>query len=159
LREALPANRFALFVPREVEIEHLAISAHNQALHDFIIETRKSCGIRTNGYFGFGTVGSVQRSLGFNGTFMSDLDRARLEEMRPYIGRSAKGSGLAKHETDVMLALLAFHSVVLTLDNDGGPLGFARKRGGKILDINAGHVNPGYLADGILAILSPAAPS
>ena len=161
LSEELPSERFALLIPREVEIEHLAIPADS---HDklekrsFIAETIHCCGIKTIGFFGFAAPsGIVNRFLGFDhGTWMSDLERARIEAMRPYLKRGTRPSGLAGNEADLMVALSAFHSVVLTRDQKSGPLQFARERGGKILFVSDGHAVSGTLAAAILEALGAA---
>ena len=90
LSEELPSSRFVLVIPREVEIEHQAIPVHKPGKlekRDFIAETIRSCGIRTIGYFGFAAPpGKVNRFLGFDqGTWMSDLDRARTHAMRHFL--------------------------------------------------------------------------
>ena len=52
--------------------------------------------------------------------------------------------------------MLAFSSVVLTRDNEPGPLQFAREQGGKVLFVNDRHAFPGSLAAAILDTLGPA---
>lgn len=158
LNEELPSNRFALVIPREVEIEHQAIPVHKPGKLEkrgFIAETIRSCCIRTVGYFGFAAPpGEVNRFLGFNhGTWMSDLDRARTQAMRHFLESKARPTGLAGNETDLRLAVLAFCSVVLTRDDEPGPLQFARERGGRVLLVNEGHALPGCLAAAILDTL------
>lgn len=159
LSEELPSDRFALVIPREVEIEHQAIPVHKPGKlekRDFIAETIRSCSIRTVGYFGFAAPpGVVDRCLGFDcGTWMSDLERARAQAMRHFLESKERPTGLAGNETDLRLAVLAFSSVVLTRDSEPGPLQFARQRGGKVLLVNDGHALPGCLAAAILATMS-----
>jgi hypothetical protein len=160
LSEALPSDRFVLFIPREVEIEHLAIPKDTQERlekRDFIIDTIRSCRIKTTGFFGFAPPpGVVDRCLGFDqGTWRSDLDHARMDALRPYLKQRTRPSGLVGNETDLMLAVLAFSSVVLTRDQKPGPLQFAREQGGKVLLVNDGHAIPGCLATAVLAIQAP----
>lgn len=158
LSEELPSNCFALVIPREVEIEHQAIPVHKPGKlekRDFIAETIRSCGIRTVGYFGFASPpGEVNRFLGFDhGTWMSDLERARTQAMRHFLESKERPTGLAGNEADLRLAVLAFRSVVLTRDNEPGPLQFVRQRGGKVLLVNDGHALPSCLAAAILATM------
>lgn len=133
LKVEFPEARFALFIPREVEIEALAINeVRKPELVSFIKRTREECGIRTAAIFGFST-GGLERYGGFGmGTFQSPGERARLEELRHFIGPQQKRSGLVHNEADVSLANLAFTSVVITAD-DSPPLRFAAKRGGKVV--------------------------
>jgi hypothetical protein len=161
LGEELPSDRFALFIPRQVEIEHQAIPVHKPGKlekREFIDETIRSRGIRTIGYFGFAAPpGVVNRYLGFDhGTWMSDLDRARINAMRHFLETKTRPTGLAGNEADLMLAVLAFSSVVLTRDNEPGQLQFALERGGKVLFVKEEHALPGCLAAAILATLEPA---
>lgn len=158
LSEELPSGRFALVIPREVEIEHQAIPVHKPGKLEkraFIAETIRSCSIRTVGYFGFAAPpGVVNRCLGFDcGTWMSELERARTQAMRHFLESKERPTGLVGNETDLRLAVLAFSSVVLTRDSEPGPLQFARQRGGKVLLVNDGHALPGCLAAAILATL------
>ena len=100
LAEELHCTRFALVIPREVEIEHLAIPTDEREKlekRDFIAETIRSCSIRTIGYFGFAAPpGVVNRYLGFNhGTWMSLLERARTEAMRHFLENKTRPTGLA----------------------------------------------------------------
>ncbi|MGA7538522.1 MAG: hypothetical protein WBW93_07115 [Steroidobacteraceae bacterium] len=161
LAEELPCTRFALVIPREVEIEHLAIptdECEKLEKRDFIAETIRSCGIRTIGYFGFAAPpGVVNRYLGFNhGTWMSILERARTDAMRHFLESKTRPTGLAGNQTDLRLAVLSFSSVVLTRDNEPGPLQFARERGGKVLLVDDGHALSSCLAAAILDTLGPA---
>lgn len=164
LSEELPSDRFVLFIPREVEIEHQAIPVHKPGKlekRDFIAETIRHCGIRTIGDLGFAAPpGVVQRRLGFGaGTFRSHLDNARTAAMRHFLENRTRPTGLAGNEADLRLAVFAFSSVVLTRDHEAGPLRFARERGGKVLRVNDGHAHPGCLAAAILATLGPATAS
>jgi hypothetical protein len=133
LKDEFPGHRFALFIPREVEIEALAIDeARKPDLVCFIKRTRGDCGIRTAATFGFST-GGLERYGGFDqGTFQSDGERARLAELRQFLGSQRRGSGLVHNEADVSLANSAFTSVVVTTD-DSPPLRFAAKRGGRVV--------------------------
>lgn len=156
LSEELPSGRFALVIPREVEIEHQAIPVHKPGKLEkraFIAETIRSCSIQTVGYFGFAAPpGVVNRCLGFDcGTWMSELERARTQAMRHFLESKERPTGLVGNETDLRLAVLAFSSVVLTRDSEPGPLQFSRQRGGKVLLVNDGHARPGCLAAAILA--------
>lgn len=133
LKEEFPEDLFALFIPREVEIEALAIDEVSEPdLVRFIKRTREACGIRTVSIFGFAT-GGLERRGGFNwGTFESDDERARRVELRHFLGSRQKGSGLVHNEADVSLANCAFSSVVVTTDKSP-PLRFAAGRGGKVV--------------------------
>jgi hypothetical protein len=69
LDQELPREQFCIFIPREVEIEHLAIKEQKcPGLRQFIQDTIKSCAIVTAGYFGFATPGEPQRRMPFNAT-------------------------------------------------------------------------------------------
>jgi hypothetical protein len=137
LDREFPQEQFCIFIPREVEIEHLAIKEHNRlGLRQFIQDTLRACGIVTTGHFGFAASdGELQRSMPFSsGTFMSGEERIRLTVLRERFLRKdkLKGSGLVGNETDISLANSSFTSVVVTGDRSP-PLRFAAERGGKVV--------------------------
>jgi hypothetical protein len=146
LKDEFAEDGFALFIPREVEIEALAIDdAKKPDLVRFIKQTREECHIRTSAIFGFAT-GGLERFGGFDqGTFQSPEERARLDELRRFLGTRPKGSGLKHNEADVSLANSAFSSIVVTAD-DSRPLQFAAKRGGKVVFLDRAQLHqPGDL--------------
>ena len=151
----LPVQRFALYITREVEIEHQAIPAEKDrrmaALRSFVNNTIQECGIETTAYFGFETPG-VQRYGGFGiGTFMDKTTSRRLDALRHHM-RGKRRTGLAHNETDVMLASESFSSVVLTRDCKQGPLREAKNRGGKVLYVEERHAVAGELSAAIEAL-------
>jgi hypothetical protein len=141
LASELPSEEFAIFIPREVEIETLAIPAGDSkiALKEFIARTIVNCDIRTTSVFGFAKDGpGPQRVGGFGqGTFQSQNERefyAAISEQY-LLGKREMRSQLTKNEGDAAVAVQSFFSIVLTceLSNTPGPLRFAAKRGGMIL--------------------------
>ena len=141
LASELPSDQFAIFIPREVEIETLAIPANDSkiALKEFIARTIDICGIRTTSVFGFAREGSgPQRVGGFGqGTFQSQTEREFYAAIsKQYLlGKREMKSQLTKNEGDAAVAVASFSSIVLTceLPNTSGPLRFAAEHGGKIL--------------------------
>ena len=133
----LPSEEFAIFIPREVEIETLAIPADAKTpLKDYIARTIASCDIRTASVFGFATDGpGPQRVGGFGqGTWQSQTEGefyAAIRE-RYLLGKGQTNSQLTKNEGDAAVAASSFFSIVLTCDKSG-PLRFAAEHGGKIL--------------------------
>lgn len=152
LASELSREQFALYIPREVEIEHLAIPMRKGELRRFIGETIEACNIETTAYFGFASPpGSVQRHGGFGfGTFIPDKPVRRLEELRHHI-RGLRPSGLAANESDVVLANHAFACVVVTRDSKDGPLRDAKNLGGKVLYVEDRHSTSGNLRSEIVA--------
>jgi hypothetical protein len=137
----LPAEQFAMFIPREVEIETLAIPANasKAALKDYIDRTIGSCGIRTTSTFGFAREGpGPERFGGFDqGTFRSQTEiefYAAIGE-RYLRNKSEKKSQLTDNEGDDAVASKSFSSIVLTCErrSKSGPLRFATEHGGKII--------------------------
>ena len=141
LDSELPPDQFAIFIPREVEIEALAIPAHpsKSELKDYIARTIVSCGIRTTSVFGFATGGPGPQRYGGvgQGTWQSQTEREFYAAIREQylIGRSIKNSQLGDNEGDAAVAAKSFFSVVLTCEHTRktGPLRFAAEHGGKIL--------------------------
>jgi hypothetical protein len=156
LVEELPQPRFEIFIPREVEIEHLAIpeKEEKRSLRQFIADTIAECRVQTTSYFGFGAEeGEVDRhgTFGF-GTFIELDEVRRLEEMRHFYG-TRRPSGLARDEGDVMLANQSCFSVVLSCDSKPGPLTYAQERGGKVLFVDERHARQDALRMAVLALL------
>lgn len=156
LLDELPRPKFEIFMPREVEIEHLAIprEGEKRALRQFISDSIAECRITTTSYFGFAAEqGEVERHGTFGvGTFIELDDVRRLEEMRHFYG-ARRPSGLARDEGDVMLANQSCSSVVLSCDSKPGPLTYARERGGKILFVDACHARQGALRAAVLELI------
>ena len=144
LASELPSDRFALFIPREVEIESLVIKGNTEyraRLIEYINKTRTDCNINftTTSYFGFAEAsgGGPQVVGGFgHGTFRSPTEIGFYELIsNQLLGKSEKGSGLTDNEADAAVAAQSFFSVVLTCEkpNTNGPLRVAAELGGKVL--------------------------
>jgi hypothetical protein len=114
LASELPSDHFAFFIPREVEIETLAIptSPSKTALKDYIARTINDCGVRTTSVFGFAREGpGPERFGGFDqGTWQSENERqfyASISEQ--YLaGRPEKNSQLNDNEADAAVAAKSF---------------------------------------------------
>jgi hypothetical protein len=141
LASELPSDQFAIFIPREVEIETLAIPADDSkiALKEYIARTIVNCDIRTTSVFGFAREGpGPERFGGFGqGTWQSQTEREFYAAISDQylIGRPEKNSQLTGNEGDAAVAAKSFFSIVLTceLPKTTGPLRFAAEHGGKIL--------------------------
>jgi hypothetical protein len=132
----LPPDEFAIFIPREVEIETEKTPVD---VKDYIARTIADCGIKTTSVFGFARKDfGHERYGGFSqGAFQSQTERefyAAIFE-RFLVGRREKGSGLTENEADAAIAAQSFFSIVLTCESRkvNGPLRYAAEHGGKIL--------------------------
>lgn len=132
----LPSEEFAIFIPREGEIETEGTPVD---VKEYIARMRAECGVKTTSVFGFAGDGSgPQRRGGFDqGTFRSQTEAefyAAINETF-LIKRRPKGSGLFGNEGDAAVAAQSFSSIVLTCENPrkAGPLRFAAEHGGAIL--------------------------
>jgi hypothetical protein len=141
LASELPAQEFAIFITREVEIETMAIpdNISKSALKDYIAHTIAGCDIRTTSVFGLASEGpGPQRVGGFGqGTWQSQTERefyAAISE-RYLVGKAETKSQLSRNEGDAAVAARSFFSIALTCENPkkSGPLRFAAENGGKIL--------------------------
>ena len=141
LASELPSDQFAIFIPREVEIETLAIPVEDSkiALKEYIDRTRVKCEIKTTSVFGFATDGvKKQRFGGFGqGTFQSQTEREFYAAICGLylFGKREMKSELTKNEGDAAVAAASFFSIVLTCEspNEAGPLRYASQHGGKVL--------------------------
>jgi hypothetical protein len=141
LAAELPADEFAVFITREVEIESMAIqdTEAKALLKDYIAQTIARCGIKTTAVFGFATDGpGPQRVGGWDqGTWQSQTEREFYDAIRqPYLlGRRETNSQLTQNEADAAVAAQSFFSIALTCEKPGkpGPLRFAAEHGGKVL--------------------------
>jgi hypothetical protein len=139
-----PREHFAIFIPREVEIEWRAIPEERAAaLKRYIEATIAACDIRTTANFGFYNPDLVdQRSapMGF-GTFQSPVEGAFYDLIRERFleGREQRKNGLYGYEGDAAVAVQSFFSVVLTLERpqSRGPLKVATEHGGKVLSLHS----------------------
>ena len=137
----LPTARFALFVPREVEIELDAIpdQPNKTALKEYIRHQMLGASVKVSAIFGFATETGPQRHGGFAfGTFQSEDARAFYAAIRDeyLIGKPIRGSKLSHNEADAALGAASLASVVLTRDlRKAGPLRIAREYGGKLVDM------------------------
>lgn len=134
----LPLKKFAVFIPREVEIE-IPNDQSKAALRKYINQTIAQCAIQTTYVFGFAIPKLIPQRLGGldQGAFQSETEREFYAAIsaRFLLGKSEKGSGLAGNEGDAAVAAHSFSSVVLTCEKrtKPGPLRFAAEHGGKIL--------------------------
>ncbi len=141
LAAELPVTRFALFVPREIEIEIAAIPDRPDkvALKAYIREQMRDASVKVSAVFGFTTQTGPQRRGGFGfGTFQSEDARAFYAAIRePFlIGKPTRNSQLSHNEGDAALGAASLASVVLTRDlKKAGPLRVARDHGGKLIDM------------------------
>src|ERR1039457_5769276 len=141
LAAELRADKFALFITREVEIEGMAIKTKKELflLEEYIRNTIKVCNIRTTSVFGFQTADvPLQRLGGFGqGAFQSQTEREFYALIRDQylLGKSARNSGLTHNEADAAVAAQSFFSIALTKEkpNKPGPLRVAAEHGGKVL--------------------------
>jgi hypothetical protein len=138
LADALPSDKFRLYLTREVELENGAINPsvkpEKAALKAFIAATIANCGIQTDTMFGFGDPnlpGDEQR-VGGMGRFASHEDYA-LTTRQVRIARKRRSTPLYPDEADIGLAARAARTVVLSRDKKRGPLNDARQRGGKVV--------------------------
>ena len=140
LRVELPLEQFAVFIPREVEIELAALKGIDQRKRDliqYIAEANAASGVQVSSNFGFNTgTGAPQTFGGFGGTFQSDVEREFYAEVRAlFLNKPSKGSGLADNQADAALGALSFFAVVITMERPKkpGPIRFASERDGRIL--------------------------
>ena len=151
LSEVFPSNQYALFVTREIEIEHLAIpdigkdGADKRELKSYIATAIASHNVQTTSVFGFasydadGSLSEVQVYGGLDqGAWQSEDDRRWYDsnEVKQHLNcQAVKGSGLSKNQADASLAVRSFDSVILTGELRGktGPLALAADQGGRIV--------------------------
>lgn len=141
LTAELPASRFVIFVPREIEIELAAIPDRTDktALKEYVHRQMQAAGVRVSAIFGFATGDGPQRRGGFGfGTFQSHDARTYYAAIKSrfLIGKPQRGSRLSHNEADAALGAASLSSVVLTRDmQKAGPLREAIAHGGKIVDM------------------------
>jgi hypothetical protein len=141
LAAELPADEFAVFITREVEIEGMAIpdTESKTALKEYIARTIDRCSIKTTAVFGFATDGpGPQRVAGWGqGTWQSQTEREFYDAIRQQylLGKRETNSQLTQNEGDAAVAAQSFFSIALTCEKPGkrGPLRFAAEHGGKVL--------------------------
>ncbi len=135
----LPATRFALFLPREIEIAAIPDRPNKVALKAYIREQMRDASVRVSAVFGFTTQTGPQRRGGFGfGTFQSEDARAFYAAIQePFlIEKPTRNSQLSHNEGDAALGAASLTSVVLTRDlRKAGPLRVARDHGGKLVDM------------------------
>jgi hypothetical protein len=160
LAAEFPIDKFALFIPREVEIEATAIT--NPELSKFIQNSIRRADVVTTAVFGFDTGERPQRMapMGF-GTFQSVKEAEIRAAMRGYLGSKQKGSGLYRNEGDLAVAVASFSSIVVTAERSSkrGPLKFASQSGGRIVYLERGQRKTVRLRDRVLACHSAASDS
>jgi hypothetical protein len=151
LAAELPAAEFAIFIPREVEIESQAIpdGEEKAALRAFIARTIERAAVTTTFVFGFAHDGPGPQRVGGwgQGTWQSQTEREFYDAIRPLylLGRKETKSQLTRNEGDAAVAAQSFFSIVLTCENlqKTGPLRYAAERGGRVLYL------PGLEASGM----------
>lgn len=155
----LPSPEFAIFIPREVEIESLAIPASSKAdIKAFIVDTRARANIETTYVFGFAHEGpGPQRLGGFDvGTWQSETESEFYRAIAPryLLGKSETKSQLTKNEGDAAVAAKSFFSIVLTCEQrqKSGPLRYAAENGGRIVYLREIDLSVGTLRDYIRAV-------
>lgn len=144
---ALPAERFSLFITREVELELLQIPDDSKdgfdkrPLKEYIRKSIERRQVQTSCVFGFYCGESPDdpaRYGGFGqGTFESDIERDWLQrEQTQSFLRSKKNKRqttvLRPHEGDVYQAVASLSSVLITNDSTG-PIADAAANGGRVL--------------------------
>lgn len=150
----LPAERFSLFITREVELELLQIpdkskeGVDKRPLKGYIRKSIERRQVETTCVFGFDCGESPDgpaRYGGFGqGTFESDIERdwRQRENTQRYVIGASKGktSVLRKNEADVSQAVASLSSVLITVDKkkDAKP--------GKKGPINDAAINGGWVA-------------
>jgi hypothetical protein len=154
LSEVLPNSRFLLFIPREIEIETVAIPDSKPDLKAYISYQMQDAGVTVTAIFGFAHEGGgPERHGGFGfGTFQSEDARAYYATVRmPHLlGKGGRNSGLTDNEGDAALGAESLSSVVLTRDlKKAGPLLVALEHGGKVFDMRPYEQAIGTLADDI----------
>jgi hypothetical protein len=137
LPSEFPLDRFALFIPREVEIEAQAIPGKAD-LREYIDRSMERAKVVTTATIGFDTGEAPVRVAPFGyGTFQSPLEAEVYEALRIYFRPRQKASGLYVNEGDAAVAVASLASVVLTMEKPRtpGPLRFVGERGGKIIHL------------------------
>jgi hypothetical protein len=144
LGEALPNEKYALFVTREVEIEILSIKPvgkdgnDKRSLKSYIESCIKTHDVRTSYIFGFAEAGSLVYGGFGQGTWQSDQDRGwydRREVKDLLQGKAPRNVVLTDNQADASLAVRSFDSVVVTGEpkSKKGPLRLASQQGGQIV--------------------------
>lgn len=151
----LPADRFSLFMPREVEIELAAIedTEDKAPLKAFIAASFAVQEPEVTCTFGFAEAqppGAPQIYGGFDqGTFASEEElsyRARPDVARHVEGKPTRPkTGLTKNQADVSLAVSSLTAVVITADKKNGPLPSAADHGGMVVILPVGEDPTGSL--------------
>lgn len=165
LATALPRERFALTITREVEIEIAAIpdtgkdGSDKLSLKAYIANSIASNQIKTTSIFGFaslepdGSLSLVQVYGGFDqGAWQSDADRdwyALKEVQGQLVGKKIRPSGLAGNQADAAVAVRSFDSIVLTNEckTKSGPIKLAAEKKGKVVYLKDFELSGISLAD------------
>ena len=150
LANSLPAERFALTMTREVEIEISSIpdagkdGSDKRPLKEYIANSIALNNSQTSFVFGFasvepdGSLSPVQVFGGFDqGTFQSDSDRewyGSSDVQKQLNGKKVRPSGLLGNQADAAVAVRSFDCVVLTNErkSKGGPIKLAAEQNGNI---------------------------
>lgn len=151
----LPADRFSLSMPREVDIEIAAIedTEEKAPLKAFISASFAVRQPEVTWVFGFAEAqppGTPQIYGGFDqGAFASAEElayRARPEVVRHVKGKPLRPkTGLTKNQADVSLAVSSLSAVVITADKKNGPLPNAVGHGGMVVILPVGEDPSGRL--------------
>jgi hypothetical protein len=146
----LPADKFLLFITREVELELLQIPDYSpkdgsdkRALKEYIQKSRERRQVVTACVFGFDCGESPDDPARFGGfgqgTFESDIERdwRQREDIQSHvIGASKrKTTVLRQNEADVAQSVASLSSVLITNESNKkkGPILIAAANGGRVL--------------------------
>ena len=141
LAEELPSDRFAITMPREVDIEwQAATGGGDNDRRKRYIEAALSSGIvEVRWLFGFSEMNTSgpQRVAGFDqGVWLDKGEGDFVHRFRAHFATAAtRPTGLKKDEADAWVGSRSFSSIVLTCESPDkpGPLKVAKRLGGKIL--------------------------
>jgi len=142
LAKELPSERFAITMPREVDIEWQASpDGENNDHRKRYIEAALSSGtVEVRWLFGFSEMNPAngpRRVAGFDqGVWLEEEERDFVHRFQAHFATaSMRPTGLKKDEADAWVGSRSFSSIVLTCESPykRGPLKTAKRLGGKIL--------------------------
>lgn len=142
LAKELPSERFAITMPREVDIEwQAAPDAGDNGRRKRYIEAALASGtVEVRWLFGFSEMnpsGGPLRVAGFGqGVWLEEEEADFVRRFQVHFARAAmRPTGLKKNEADAWVGSRSFSSIVLTCESPDkrGPLKVAKRLGGKVL--------------------------
>ena len=142
LATELPSARFAITMPREVDIEWQAApdGGDNDRRKRYIEAALSSGTVEVRWLFGFSEMNPAsgpQRVAGFDqGVWLEEEEGAFVHRFQAHFATAAmRPTGLKKDEADAWVGSRSFSSIVLTCESPDkrGPLKVAKRLGGKIL--------------------------